>query len=41
MPDLPLVIVKHPIGGLTAAQVQQRSQDAYEQVIVALTRELR
>ena len=41
MPDLPIAIVEHPIGGLKPDQVTQRAQAALEPVISALTRELR
>ncbi len=41
MPDLPIAVIKHPLGGLKDEQVQERSQEALEQVVVGLTRELR
>jgi len=37
MPDLPLAIIKHPIGGESLAVIQQRAEDAVEQVIRGLT----
>ncbi len=40
MPELPIVVVRHPIGGLSPEQVTQRARDAAEPVLVALTREL-
>ena len=40
MPDLPIVIIKHPLGGATAEQVKLRSREALQQVVDALTREL-
>ncbi len=39
MPDLPIVIVRHPLGGEPPDKVRQRSRDALEQVIAGLTRE--
>jgi hypothetical protein len=41
MPDLPIAIIRHPLGGLKADQVAQRSQEVLEQVLQGLTRELR
>ena len=41
MPDLPIVIIKHPLGGLKGEQVAERSREALEQVVVGLTRALR
>ena len=40
LPDLPLAIVQHPMGGLSTEQVLQRSHEAWDQVIAALTREV-
>ena len=40
MPDLPIVIIPHPLGGLKEPQVGERAQQALDQVIVGLTREL-
>jgi hypothetical protein len=37
MPDLPLAIIKHPIGGESLAVIRQRAEDALPQVIRALT----
>jgi hypothetical protein len=37
MPDLPLVIIKHPIGGESAVVIHQRAEDALVPVIQALT----
>jgi len=37
MPDLPLAIIKHPIGGESLAVIRQRADDAFEQVIRGLT----
>ena len=37
MPDLPLAIIKHPIGGESLAVIHQRAEDALEQVIRGLT----
>src|SRR5262249_33868549 len=37
MPDLPLAIIKHPIGGESRAVIHQRADDAVAQVIRALT----
>ena len=37
MPDLPLAIIKHPIGGESLAVIHQRAEDALPQVIRALT----
>lgn len=37
MPDLPLVIIKHPIGGEPLSVIHQRAEDALVQVIRALT----
>jgi hypothetical protein len=39
MPDLPLAIIKHPIGGESLAVIHQRAEDARPQVIRALTGE--
>lgn len=39
MPDLPLAIIKHPIGGESLAVIHQRAEDALPQVIRALTGE--
>jgi hypothetical protein len=38
MPDLPLVIIKHPIGGESLTVIHERAGDALPQVIKALTR---
>jgi hypothetical protein len=40
MPDLPLAIIKHPIGGESLAVIRQRAEDALEQVIRGLTGEV-
>ena len=40
MPDLPIVIIPHPLGGLKENQVSERAQEALDQVVVGLTREL-
>src|SRR5215831_9148606 len=37
MPDLPLAIIKHPIGGESRAVIHQRAEDALAQVIRGLT----
>ena len=37
MPDLPLAIIKHPIGGESLAVIHQRAEDALAQVIRGLT----
>ena len=37
MPDLPLVIIRHPIGGESLTAIHQRAEDALAQVIRALT----
>jgi len=37
MPDLPLAIIKHPIGGESLAIIHQRAEDALPQVIRGLT----
>jgi predicted alpha/beta hydrolase len=37
MPDLPLVIITHPIGGEALTVIHQRAEDALAQVIRALT----
>ena len=37
MPDLPLVIIKHPIGGEPLSVIHQRAEDALSQVIRGLT----
>jgi hypothetical protein len=39
MPNLPLAIIKHPIGGESLAVIHQRAEDALGQVIGALTGE--
>jgi hypothetical protein len=39
MPDLPLAIIKHPIGGESLAVIHQRAEDALPQLIRALTGE--
>jgi hypothetical protein len=41
MPELPIAIIRHPLGGLKAEQVAQRSREALEQVALGLTRALR
>ena len=38
MPELPLVIAQHPIGGLGVEAVQQKAGALLEQVISGLTR---
>ena len=37
-PDYPFVVVSHPIGSLTAAQLRERARVATSQVIEILTR---
>src|SRR5262245_19253041 len=37
MPDLPLAIIGHPIGGESLAVIHQRAEDALEQVVRGLT----
>jgi len=39
MPDLPLAIIEHPIGGESLAVIHQRAEDALAQVIRGLTGE--
>ncbi|HKI99235.1 MAG TPA: hypothetical protein VKB51_12245 [bacterium] len=41
MPDLPIAIIQHPLGGLKGAQVAERSQEALEQIVLGLTQVLR
>ncbi|MCZ6645245.1 MAG: hypothetical protein O7B79_03305 [SAR324 cluster bacterium] len=41
MPDLPLAIIKHPLGGEPEEVVRQRAADALEQVVQGLTQEPR
>jgi len=41
MPELPIAVIRHPLGGLKDEQVQERSREALEQVVLSLTRELR
>ena len=38
MPDLPLAITQHPIGGLRAEAVLQKANALLEQIITGLTR---
>jgi hypothetical protein len=38
MPELPLVIIPHPLGGEPLDRVQARAEGALEGVIAALTR---
>lgn len=38
MPELPMAITQHPIGGLGPAAVQQKADDLLEQVMAGLTR---
>lgn len=38
MPELPIVIVQHPLGGLKQEQVALRAAEAAEQVVLGLTR---
>jgi hypothetical protein len=38
-PDYPFVVVPHPIGSLTAAELQERARIAASQVIEILTRD--
>jgi len=38
VPDLPLVVIQHPLGGIEAAEVEQRVAQAYPQLL-ALVRE--
>jgi hypothetical protein len=37
MPDLPMAITQHPIGGLGPEAVRQKADDLLEQVIAGLT----
>ena len=37
MPDLPLAIIKHPLGGESRAVIHQRAEDALAQVVRGLT----
>jgi len=39
MPDLPLVIINHPLGGEPLDVVHQRSADSLDQVVRALVEE--
>ena len=41
MPELPIAIIPHPLGGLKPEEVKLRAQQALEQVVVGLTRDLR
>jgi hypothetical protein len=41
LPDLPLAIIKHPLGGESEEVVKQRAADALEQVVQGLTQEPR
>jgi hypothetical protein len=36
MPDLPLAIIKHPIGGESTDVIRQRADDALAQVVRSL-----
>jgi hypothetical protein len=38
-PEYPFVVVGHPIGSLTAAELRERARAAIDQVIDILTRE--
>ena len=38
MPDLPLAIIRHPLGGETKDAVSERAKTALDQVIQGLTR---
>ena len=38
-PDYPFVVVPHPIGSLTSAELRERARIAASQVIEILTRE--
>jgi hypothetical protein len=38
MPDLPLAIIRHPLGGETRDTVSDRAKMALDQVILGLTR---
>ncbi len=38
-PDYPFVVVGHPIGSLTTAELRGRARAAVDQVIAILTRE--
>ncbi|HEX7926087.1 MAG TPA: hypothetical protein VF678_00765 [bacterium] len=38
MPDLPIVVVPHPLGGEPLEKIRARGDGAVEQVIAALTR---
>ena len=37
MPELPIVIIEHPLGGLKQGQVAVRAQEAAAQVVLGLT----
>ena len=37
MPDLPLVIIRHPIGGESLDVIHERAADARARVVAALT----
>ncbi|MCZ7574186.1 MAG: hypothetical protein M5U01_37020 [Ardenticatenaceae bacterium] len=37
LPDLPLVVIPHPLGGLTAAEVHSKAEEALTQVVQVLT----
>jgi hypothetical protein len=37
MPDYRFVMVEHPIGSRTLAEIQERAQDAYHQAVDILT----
>ena len=39
MPNLPLVAIKHPLGGESGKRVHQHSKEALEQDVLALTQE--
>ena len=36
-PEYPFVVVRHPIGSLTAAELRERARTAVEQIIDILT----
>ena len=39
LPELPIAIIKHPLGGESAETVRQRAEDALDQVVQGLTAE--
>ena len=36
MPDLPLVIVSHPIGGISSEEVKEKADNIFRQVVAML-----